>query len=128
MTKQHASKHVLVLCHVHTSSLPMHSADNITLAASTSCRMPAGPGGTTANYYGDCYSNLFAQDDTGRVTVPDHPGMWCPEIVYRRPTQNGSRVASTVCELNAAPLLTSYHGCLCTSPLVAHYYVDSSGV
>ena len=116
----------LACCNAHPSLL--NSANNIALAACTCCCTRAGPGGTTANYYGDCYSNLFAQDDTGRVTVPDRPGMWCPDIVYRRPTQNGSHVSSTVCELNAASLLTSYHGCLCTSPLVPYYYVDTSGV
>ena len=96
------------------------------LQSARSCCL-AGPGGNTANYSGDCYSNLFAVDETRRRTVSGQMGMWCPDVAFSRLKQNLSSVASTVCDLSTDPLMTSYYGCRCTHPLQPYYYIDSAG-
>lgn len=81
----------------------------------------------TVHYYDSCLSDMFVWNNDSLSAAANKEGMSCPGLVINRP--------ATVTNLSAAyynnivlsdPLVYSYQGCTCASPLVAQYYIDNS--
>lgn len=88
-----------------------------------------GANGKTVTYNDSCISDLFAWNAKQQSASSNKEGMICPGLLVDRPASITNLSAAYYNNLvSSDPLLYSYMGCTCASPLVAYYHYDTSGM